>query len=140
MQRCFAVLIAFLFVVFTSPQASAVAATTEDAAITASSWLTLVDGGYYVQSWQTASRFFRSAIAEATWAASLQAARSPLGSLVRREQRASQLATSLPGAPDGEYCILSFATELTNKKTAVETLTMMREADGQWRVAGYFIK
>lgn len=139
MQRCFAVLMVLVFVVCTARQTSAMTATTEDAAIAASSWLMLVDGGDYVQSWQTASRFFRSAITEATWSASLQAARSPLGSLIRREHRESQLATSLPGAPDGEYCILSFTSELTNKKSAAETLTMMREADGQWRLAGYFI-
>ncbi|MGD9950120.1 MAG: DUF4019 domain-containing protein [Desulfobulbus sp.] len=104
------------------------------------SWLGLIDAGNYGKSWQTASNFLQSAVSEANWTSVLQASRTPLGTLVHRNHQTSQQATSLPGAPDGEYCILTFSTEFAKKKTATETVTIMRESDGQWRAAGYFIK
>ena len=48
--------------------------------------------------------------------------------------------TSLPGAPDGEYVVMEFTTAFTNKKSAIETITPMLDEDGQWRVAGYYIR
>ena len=36
--------------------------------------------------------------------------------------------------------IIQFATSFEHKKEAVETITPMLDADGSWRVAGYFIK
>ena len=35
---------------------------------------------------------------------------------------------------------MQFATSFANKKNAVETVTFMREKDGIWRAAGYYIK
>jgi hypothetical protein len=48
-------------------------------------------------------------------------------------------ATSLPGAPDGEYVVLQFKTVFEHKKDAIETLTPMLD-NGQWRVAGYYVR
>jgi len=48
--------------------------------------------------------------------------------------------TSLPGAPDGEYVLVQFATSFEQKKTAIETVTAMLDKDGTWRVAGDYIK
>jgi ribosomal protein S17E len=46
----------------------------------------------------------------------------------------------MPGAPDGEYVILQFETTYEKKRQAIETVAPMKEKDGKWRVAGYFIK
>jgi len=83
---------------------------------TAQSWLELVDAGEYGRSWETSSAFFRTAVSEASWIASLQAVRKPLGARIHREQISSQEATRLPGVPDGEYRILLFTTEFAGKK------------------------
>ncbi len=48
--------------------------------------------------------------------------------------------TSLPGAPDGEYVVIQYRSEFENKSNAVETVTPMRDADGEFRVSGYFIR
>lgn len=106
----------------------------------AQTWLGLIDDGHFAKSWQTASGYFRAAVSEADWTAALAAARSPLGALIQRRHTGSQLAASLPGAPDGEYCVMTFSTVLAQKKAATETVTFMLEPDGQWRAAGYFIK
>lgn len=66
--------------------------------------------------------------------------RKPLGGLESRHLDSAQFATDLPGAPDGKYVVMKFDTSFANKKSAIETVTFMLEKDGQWKVAGYFIK
>jgi hypothetical protein len=46
----------------------------------------------------------------------------------------------LPGAPDGEYVVLHFNAAFDKKMAALETITVLREQDGQWRVVGYFVR
>jgi hypothetical protein len=112
----------------------------EEAAGAAETWLGLVDSGKYLESWETTAVLFRSAVTKEQWERALKAARQPLGRCIARKVKWRQYATSLPGAPDGEYVVLQYETSFENKKAAVETITPMREKDGQWRVSGYYIK
>jgi hypothetical protein len=113
----------------------------EAAAVTAAkTWLALVDEGIYGDSWETAAAYFKSAITKEKWKQMLTAVRSPLGDPVSRELSSKTYAQSLPGAPDGEYVVIQFATSFQNKKSAIETITPMLDDDRQWRVSGYFIK
>jgi len=112
----------------------------ETAATDAGAWLEVVDGADYALSWQEAAAFFREAISEAQWEASLKTVRTPLGKVLSRKVLSAEYATSLPGAPDGEYVVIQFETSFENKKDAVETVTPMKDADGKWRVSGYYIK
>ena len=66
--------------------------------------------------------------------------RVPLGRLELRILKSSKYTQTMPGAPDGEYVILQFETTFEKKKAAIETVTPMKDKDGKWRVAGYFIK
>jgi hypothetical protein len=106
----------------------------------AQAWLELVDKGEYGQSWENASSLFRKSVSKEQWIAAAKAAREPLGRLVSRSLRSSQFATELPGAPDGEFFVLQFQASFENKRSAVETITPMRDEDGTWRVSGYYIK
>ena len=106
----------------------------------AETWLTLVDEGRYADSWNETAAYFRRAVKEDQWQKSLQAVRTPLGKVISRELKTKSYHTSLPGAPDGEYVVIQFATSFQNKKSAVETVTPMMDKDGQWRVSGYFIQ
>jgi len=36
--------------------------------------------------------------------------------------------------------IVQFDTAFENKRSAIETVTVMPQKDGQWKIAGYFIK
>ena len=40
----------------------------------------------------------------------------------------------------GEYVVLMFNTGFDQRSAAAETVTVVKEPDGVWRVAGYFIK
>lgn len=113
----------------------------EKAAVAAAQkWLALVDGGKYAASWDAAAGYFRNAVSREQWQQSLAAVRKPLGRTVSRKVAGTTYATSLPGAPDGQYVVIRFDTSFEKKKTAVETVTPMMDDNGEWRVSGYFIK
>jgi hypothetical protein len=57
-----------------------------------------------------------------------------------RAARAVEVAGAQIGAPDGEYVVLKYDTVFDKKEHAVETVTPMKDADGLWRVSGYFIR
>lgn len=103
-------------------------------------WLALIDRGETAASWDAAASLFRRAVSAQQWAQSLDAARTPLGPVVARRLKSARAATELPGAPDGEYVVLQFDTKFEHKRAAVETVTPMRDGDGEWRVSGYFIR
>jgi len=106
----------------------------------ASAWLSLVDEGNYVESWNQASGFFKAAVTQEQWQQSLRAFRLPLGKVVARKLKSKQYTTTLPGAPDGEYVVIQYETTFENKQSATETVTPMLDKDGKWRVSGYYIK
>jgi uncharacterized protein DUF4019 len=111
-----------------------------DAESAAWDWLALTDVGDAAGTWAAASALFRGAVPKDQWARSLNAARAPLGAVVSRTLREARPATQLPGAPDGEYIVFQFDTGFERKRSAIETVTPMKEPDGTWRVSGYFIR
>lgn len=123
---------------------AAARATSEDVQAVAEestrAWLSLTDQGQFEQSWSDAASLFRAAITAEDWVRSLSAVRVPLGQLKSRVVSSATFSRTLPGAPDGEYVVFQFSTSFENKASAVETVTAMKEEDGKWRVAGYFIK
>lgn len=125
----------------TPPTAQQPATSNEKTAQSAAeAWLALVDAGNYPQSWSDAAAYLKKAIDQPGWQKSLDAVRSPLGKVLSRTLESARYATSLPGAPDGEYVVIQFDTSFEKKQNAVETVTPTKEPDGSWRVSGYFIK
>lgn len=112
----------------------------QDAVEASGSWLALVDGARYEQSWSEAAELFRNAVPKEQWSTQVGAVRRPLGAVLQRTLKRKQYATSLPGVPDGEYVVIQYETTFENKKAAVETVTPMREMDGRWRVSGYYVR
>lgn len=106
----------------------------------AQTWLALIDQGEYAESWNEAAPVFQGAVTEGNWTNALLKVRQPLGNLVSRNLKSVQEATQLPGAPDGKYVVMQFDTSFANKQSAVETVTMGPEQNGQWKASGYYIK
>ncbi|MCB1765987.1 MAG: DUF4019 domain-containing protein [Candidatus Competibacteraceae bacterium] len=106
----------------------------------AESWLNTVDHGQYAASWQAAAAYFRQAVTPDQWVQSLQTVRQPLGERVSRQVQSATYQTALPGAPDGEYVVIQFMTVFTHKQQTIETVTPMKDADGAWRVSGYYLR
>ncbi|WP_315652717.1 DUF4019 domain-containing protein [Roseateles aquae] len=106
----------------------------------ATQWLALSDGGQYAASWDQAAAVFQQSISKAKWEEALKAVRSPLGALKSRTMKSATWTKALPGAKGGPFLVVQYDSEFEHKAGAVETVTPMREADGSWKVSGYFIK
>ena len=102
-------------------------------------WLVLVDNQKWGESWRTAGSFFRSKVSEKTWSSTILSVRDPLGAPLSRSILKVTKATSLPGAPEGEYELIDFQSDFANKRGAVETLVLMQEGS-TWKAVGYFIR
>lgn len=111
-----------------------------DATSAAVAWLALVDAGNYAQSWNAAATRFQQRVTQEQWQSSAARARGPLGALKSRNLRSATFKHTVPGAPDGEYVVIRFDASFANKAAAIETVTPMKDDDGTWRVAGYYIK
>lgn len=111
-----------------------------DAERAARDWLALADTGDASGSWAAAASLFREAASAEQWAHALAASRAPLGAVQERTLQAAHPATELPGAPDGEYVVFEFRTRFERKRAGIETVSPMRDRDGQWRVSGYYIR
>jgi hypothetical protein len=134
-----AAFIAFAILGGAAPRGSG-AETPETAESAALAWLALVDAGNYAQSWNTAAAYFRNAVPQSQWVSKAAAVRGPLGAVKSRRVSSSQSMHSLPGAPDGEYVVIRFATSFDQLADATETVTPMKDPDGHWRVSGYYIR
>jgi hypothetical protein len=104
----------------------------------AQDWLDLIDQGQYKGSWDAASAEAKATSEE--WKGSVVAARGALGERLTRGLETRQEVTSLKGWPDGKYVVMTFSSSFVNKQQALETLTLMRDTDGSWRVVAYSIK
>jgi len=140
MKRKRSFLLFGILVVFTVAAASLSEGSEREAIKAAESWLLLVDSGEYGKSWDQSAELFRKLSTKDTWQQSVSAARKPLGDVVNRKVKETHYVTSLQGVPDGEYFIIYFTTTFTNKKSAIETVTPMKDPDGIWRVSGYYIR
>ena len=105
----------------------------------AQSWLAEVDSARYLESWDRASSAFQAGVSKAQWVSGISPIRTGIGAVKSRRVKSTSYTRSLPGAPEGEYVIIEYDTQFVKKTQAIETVTPMRDKDGQWRVSGYFI-
>ena len=102
----------------------------------AQQWIAFVDQGQYAESWSASGQLFQANMQQQQWVQALTGARTPLGTVVSREVAGSEIRTELPGAPAGQYALVSVATNFQNKPDIIETVTMIDES-GTWKVVGY---
>jgi hypothetical protein len=129
--------LAFGLAAFASDAKSAL--TAESSGQLAQAWLAHVDGGDYGQSWKESAARFRATVTEAQWVAMLKQVRQPLGGTASRELTEATFTHEAPRAPKGDYWIVKFTTKF-EAISANEFITLTAEADGSWRVVGYFIR
>ncbi len=103
-------------------------------------WLASVDDGQFEKSWDSAAKILRDLVTKQDWVTLAKTKRPPLGKVVSRKLGESAAAKTFPGAPEGTYVALQYDTEFEHKKVARETLTVTVDADGQWKVCGYYIR
>ena len=129
--------------VFILPVLPAYAGEKEDidqAIVATQSWIQSVDAGKYADSWNAAALTFQQAVTVEKWQQALVQVRSPLGSMKSREVMKATGAPKYQSTPDGDFVMIQFSTQFENFPQAIETVSPMRQKDGSWRVAGYFVK
>jgi hypothetical protein len=102
-------------------------------------WLAMLDRAAYGDTWQVAADMFRFQITAGQWEESMRQLRQQLGPVQERELIAARYETRIPNAPTGEYVILMYNSNFSRRPNMTETLTIQQEADGVWRMAGYFV-
>jgi len=107
------------------------------ATVAAQTWLSLIDAGSYAQSWTVSAPYLQRVAAETNWEASMNRVRNPLGRVLSRKTRSAKATLT---ALNDQCVIVEFDTAFENKRSAIETVTVMPQKDGQWKIAGYFIK
>jgi hypothetical protein len=123
-----------------SPPGFSEATPADQAQAAALSWLALVDAGDYAQSWVTAADHFQSSIEQWQWVSRLSQVRHPLRGVKSRSVASVTFMPSSADAPDGEHFVIQFATSFRKLPAATETVTLLKNLDGRWRVSGYYIK
>jgi hypothetical protein len=102
-------------------------------------FLGYLDHGRYADSYAYTGMLIRAQLDRDSFAKQLEKARAGTGALLSRELIDAGYATTVPGAPDGQYVVLHYSASFANRQEAVETMTLAF-AKGYWRVSGYYIK
>lgn len=110
-----------------------------EAAVTAvNEWLALWDAGKLDEAYAKLSADSRKKMSKQIWSTHWTAVRKPLGNLKSRNLVETEYFISLPGVPEQDGYSIRFESSFDIVPRVTETLALMREKDGSWRV-GYYI-
>ncbi|MEW5724194.1 MAG: DUF4019 domain-containing protein [Thermodesulfobacteriota bacterium] len=103
-------------------------------------WLAVLDSGDYARTWEQAAAYVKEKVSRERWVDNLNIVRRPLGRVISRRLNSTQVTTVLPDAPEGEYFVIHNQTSFESMKDVLETITLMKDRDGTWRVGGYYLE
>ena len=98
-----------------------------------------LDQGRFADSYAYTGMLIRQQLDRDAFSTEIQKTRANTGALQSRELIDSSYATTLPGAPEGQYVVLHYHASFANRPDATETVTLTF-AKGYWRIVGYYIK
>lgn len=121
-------------------QAGSTAGYAAAAKTAAASWLQLVDGGQYAQSWEQMSPLAQARIKNVAWVGYLKRVRTPLGKVLSRRFKGATYIKNPVGSPAGIYEVLHYITNFTNMRPADETVSMVLGKDNKWQAFSFQVK
>jgi hypothetical protein len=139
-RRRFAAALAVLAVLALAPPALAQDPRASEAQNAARAWLAYTDALDGPGSWQRAGGKFRDAMPVDRWTDALTKQREPRGKAERRTIVSTQFPRQIPGFEPGDYALVVLRTDFAKRPDSEESVTLQREADGVWRVVGYYIR
>jgi len=102
-------------------------------------WLAIVDAGKYEQSWEEASAFFKEKVTKDKWTEDMKETRAPLGKNQSRRLDFADYTTEVEDGPAGECVFILYRSKFEKLADAVETVVVVLEKNGRWRLAGFVI-
>lgn len=103
-------------------------------------WLQKLDEGCYIRCYDESSFLMTAALTPGRWFDNINAYRKPLGGLKKRTEINMYYAQEMPGRPKGEYIVLQYGAVFEKNKVKIESVVIVKEPGGKWKVADYFIK
>lgn len=136
---CLLVLLALLGLCLSAP---ARAADVQEAKAQARSlhWLQLLGKGEYLAAYELCAPVLQKATTPAEWQKLMADLAAKTGPSKGRKLLHSRPAKDLPGAPKGDYYLLVYEPGFSKLPKLLEQVAMLKGGDGQWRVAGYYLK
>jgi hypothetical protein len=133
-------LLPLLLVLVALLPASARAASGDETVAAAERWLDLVDRQQYLLSWDAAGAALKGGRSREEWAQTVGAARLHRGLVLARRLAGSAPTDAVAGLPPGDYSLISFDTAFRATGDSVESLILVREGEGRWKVVAYFVR
>mgnify|MGYP001181025233 CR=1 FL=1 len=137
MKRFFVAAVLVLAVMFSLQPALAGDKLDAVAVSVAESFLDLIDHQDYQASWEQGSFMLQREFSPQEWRRELEPIRPLFGTPLSRSLIVLRQRERHPGYPDGQYALISFESTFSQKAQAVETLLLVKEPDGEWRVLRY---
>ena len=103
-------------------------------------FLYLVDNGEYVRSWETSSKHMKAAVTGEEWKQQITEIRDKVGAIVERHRDEVSYLEGAGDLPEGEYVVITYNSVFKKRQLVKETVTLALAKNGEWQVAGYFLK
>jgi hypothetical protein len=104
-------------------------------------FLKLLDTKKYAESWDASSDLLKRSVSRAEWTTQITKARDTLGDVGLRKLKEAKPEKDPAGAPPGDYLLMTYETVFASQGAPhVETLPLVKTADGSWRAVGYFVR
>lgn len=106
----------------------------------AAHWLGLLDQAQYGPSWLDSGPIMKDLISEKQWIGAMIANRRPYGSVMSRRPNGNASTTTLTYGTKGNFMIVHYQTLFSRNIQAEETVILMQNQLGQWRVISYSLE
>jgi len=106
----------------------------------AKAFLAQVDAGNYGDTWNNLASAQKNLIGKDSWSSLVGTNRQRFGKLSSRRLESTEPSTTLPGAPDGQYVVLTYESVFGGKRSALEIVTTTLDEDGKWKVLRYALR
>ncbi len=104
----------------------------------AEAWIALLDAGKFDDAYGQMGQAARNQISVEQWKTQLKTSRTKYGKLTTRAFQYTDYATTLKGAPPGQYVVLDYLCTFVSGQSAPETIVMSK-VNGTWQVAGFAV-
>ena len=115
------------------PESDATTLQQQAARVAAEAWLKLVDSGQYAEAWEACAKETRKADDKQTLVTTYTQLFQSIGKLESRQLLTNRYALEQAT----EFVNVQYDTQFAAKRVT-ETVALIREDDGTWRVSGYF--
>jgi len=103
-------------------------------------FLFLLDAEDYDTAWEESSTVLKIMKSKETWANELRILRELFGYQINRTPKKTNSFNTLSGLPDGKYHLLIMDTSFEKKKKGIQSIIVMHDKDGMWRVVDYIAR